>query len=164
MRPVGICAILQQCFGTTRPGAAALRSANYRPIFMLCPAPGRALAASGEERRPAGLDHPANGRRTHARHNAADHGAVREYQSKENAKHVVRALKEKARQGFWNGSCLRSATAWARPSNAARRSRRSWDRPAARWDGAADLPCPAFAVLFRVGGEGVRLVADIYQA
>jgi len=27
-----------------------------------------------------------------------------EYQSKENAKHVLRALKEKARQGFWNGS------------------------------------------------------------
>ena len=27
-----------------------------------------------------------------------------EYQSKENAKHVLRALKENARQGFWNGS------------------------------------------------------------
>ena len=27
-----------------------------------------------------------------------------EYQSKENAKHVIRALKENARQGFWNGS------------------------------------------------------------
>ena len=27
-----------------------------------------------------------------------------EYQSKENAKHVMRALKESARQGFWNGS------------------------------------------------------------
>lgn len=27
-----------------------------------------------------------------------------EYQSKENAKHVMRALKENARQGFWNGS------------------------------------------------------------
>src|SRR5690606_28033516 len=27
-----------------------------------------------------------------------------EYQSKENAKHVTRALKENARQGFWNGS------------------------------------------------------------
>ena len=26
------------------------------------------------------------------------------YQSKENAKHVIRALKENARQGFWNGS------------------------------------------------------------
>jgi site-specific DNA recombinase len=26
-----------------------------------------------------------------------------EYQSKENAKHVVRALKENARQGFWPG-------------------------------------------------------------
>ncbi len=27
-----------------------------------------------------------------------------EYQSKENAKHVLRALRENARQGFWNGS------------------------------------------------------------
>jgi site-specific DNA recombinase len=27
-----------------------------------------------------------------------------EYQSKENAKHVLRAMKENARQGFWNGS------------------------------------------------------------
>src|SRR5882762_7080196 len=27
-----------------------------------------------------------------------------EYLSKENAKHVLRALKENARQGFWNGS------------------------------------------------------------
>ena len=27
-----------------------------------------------------------------------------EYQSKENAKHVMRAFKENARQGFWNGS------------------------------------------------------------
>ena len=27
-----------------------------------------------------------------------------EYQSKENAKHVLRALKENARQGFWNGT------------------------------------------------------------
>ena len=29
-----------------------------------------------------------------------------EYQSKENAKHVLRALKENARQGFWKGSLL----------------------------------------------------------
>ncbi|WP_246518582.1 recombinase family protein [Ancylobacter lacus] len=27
-----------------------------------------------------------------------------EYQSNENAKHVMRALKENARQGFWNGA------------------------------------------------------------
>jgi site-specific DNA recombinase len=27
-----------------------------------------------------------------------------EYQSRENAKHVIRAMKENARQGFWNGS------------------------------------------------------------
>jgi hypothetical protein len=40
-------------------------------------------------------------RRSHARHDAPDHGAV---STKENAKHVLRALKESARQGFWNGS------------------------------------------------------------
>ena len=27
-----------------------------------------------------------------------------EYQSRENAKHVIRAMKENARQGYWNGS------------------------------------------------------------
>ena len=27
-----------------------------------------------------------------------------EYQSRENAKHVLRAMKENARHGFWNGS------------------------------------------------------------
>jgi site-specific DNA recombinase len=29
---------------------------------------------------------------------------VNEYQSKENAKHVIRSMKENARQGFWNGA------------------------------------------------------------
>ncbi len=28
-----------------------------------------------------------------------------EYQSRENAKHTLRAMKENARQGYWNGSC-----------------------------------------------------------
>jgi len=27
-----------------------------------------------------------------------------EYQSKENAEHVIRSMKENARQGFWNGA------------------------------------------------------------
>ena len=54
--------------------------------------------ASGSSRSPR------NGRRSDARHDAADHGAVRRVPSKENAKHVLRALKENARQGFWNGS------------------------------------------------------------
>jgi site-specific DNA recombinase len=49
-----------------------------------------------------------------------------EYQSKENAKHVLRALKENARQVFGTALCRRSATAWSRPSNAARKLRRSW--------------------------------------
>jgi site-specific DNA recombinase len=30
-----------------------------------------------------------------------------EYQSKENAKHVIRSMKENARQGFWNGATVR---------------------------------------------------------
>ena len=29
-----------------------------------------------------------------------------EYQSRENAKHVIRSMKENARQGFWNGSTV----------------------------------------------------------
>jgi site-specific DNA recombinase len=33
-----------------------------------------------------------------------------EYQSRENAKHVIRSMKENARQGFWNGATARSAT------------------------------------------------------
>ncbi len=49
-----------------------------------------------------------------------------EYQSKENAKHVIRALKENARRVFGTVRCRRSATASSRPSNAALRSRRSW--------------------------------------
>ncbi len=43
-----------------------------------------------------------------------------EYQSKENAKHTLRAMKENARQGFWNGALPPTATAsWRHPSNAA---------------------------------------------
>ena len=33
-----------------------------------------------------------------------------EYQSKENSKHTLRAMKENARQGFFNGSTLRTAS------------------------------------------------------
>jgi site-specific DNA recombinase len=31
-------------------------------------------------------------------------GSFDEYQSRENAKHTLRAMQENARQGFWNGS------------------------------------------------------------
>jgi hypothetical protein len=34
-----------------------------------------------------------------------------EYQSKENAKHTLRAMKENARQGFWNGALRQLAIA-----------------------------------------------------
>ena len=49
-----------------------------------------------------------------------------EYQSKENAKHVMRALKENARQGFWNGSLPPIGYRVVAAESAARRSRRSW--------------------------------------
>jgi DNA invertase Pin-like site-specific DNA recombinase len=50
-----------------------------------------------------------------------------EYQSKENAKHTLRAMKENARQGFWNGACRRSATAsWRPPSSTVIAPRRPW--------------------------------------
>ncbi len=45
LRPAGHCAILPQCPGTAHPCVTAPRSANCRPIFMSCPARGRALAA-----------------------------------------------------------------------------------------------------------------------
>jgi site-specific DNA recombinase len=67
-----------------------------------------------------------------------------EYQSKENAKHVLRALKENARQGFWNGS-LWPIRLPRRPGRAAWREgqEEAGDRPAACRYGAADLPaCP----------------------
>ncbi len=49
-----------------------------------------------------------------------------EYQSKENAKHVLRAMNENARKASGTGPCRRSAIASSRPSSAGRRPRRSW--------------------------------------
>ena len=44
-------------------------------------------------------------RRSHASHDATNHRPLLdEYQSKENGKHVLRAMKENARQGYYNGS------------------------------------------------------------
>lgn len=48
-----------------------------------------------------------------------------EYQSKENAKHVLRALRRTRGKASGTAPCRRSATASSRPSSAARRSRRS---------------------------------------
>ena len=67
-----------------------------------------------------------------------------EYQSKENAKHVLRALKENARQGFWNGSLppigYRIVAAEQR---GVKDQEEAGDRSAARRHGAADLsPVP----------------------
>jgi DNA invertase Pin-like site-specific DNA recombinase len=49
-----------------------------------------------------------------------------EYQSKENAKHVLRAQKENARQASGMARCRRSVIASSRQRCAAPRSRRSW--------------------------------------
>ncbi|MET4070634.1 DNA invertase Pin-like site-specific DNA recombinase [Bradyrhizobium sp. S3.2.6] len=56
-----------------------------------------------------------------------------EYQSKENAKHTLRAMKENARQGFWSGKasgmahCHRLATvSFLPPSSAVTAPRRHW--------------------------------------
>lgn len=49
-----------------------------------------------------------------------------EYQSKENAKHTLRAMYENARQGYWNGAGHPLATARWRLRSEARRSRRRW--------------------------------------
>jgi hypothetical protein len=49
-----------------------------------------------------------------------------EYQSKENAKHVLRAMNENARQGFWNGARPPIGYRIVAPNSADRRSRRNW--------------------------------------
>ena len=48
-----------------------------------------------------------------------------EYQSKENAKHVLRALKEMRDRASGTARCRRSVTVWSRPSSVEPRSRRS---------------------------------------
>ena len=48
-----------------------------------------------------------------------------EYQSKENAKHVIRSMKENARQGFWNGATAPLGYKLMEARSAARRSRRN---------------------------------------
>jgi len=55
-----------------------------------------------------------------------------EYQSKENAKHTLRALKENARQGFWNGSLPPIAVAFAGHMATAGTISARW-RSASRW-------------------------------
>jgi len=49
-----------------------------------------------------------------------------EYQSKENAKHVLRAMNENARRASGTAPCRRSAIASSPPSSGDRRPRRSW--------------------------------------
>ena len=49
-----------------------------------------------------------------------------EYSSRENAKHTHRAMRENAKQGFWNGSLRPSGTRQSKQSGGGRRSRRCW--------------------------------------
>src|SRR5258708_11875301 len=60
-----------------------------------------------------------------------------EYQSKENAKHTLRAMKENARQGFWNGSL---PPIGYRIVEAAEHHGHRTDRSLPGRDRAADLP------------------------
>ena len=97
-----------------------------------------------EERRQAGLDHPGNGRRSHARHDAADHGAVRRIPvERERQACPPRLEGERAARIL-----ERLAAADRLPRRRGRAARRegqeeAGDRPAARRHGAADLsPCP----------------------
>jgi len=55
-----------------------------------------------------------------------------EYQSKENAKHVLRALKENARQGFWNGSLPPIGYRVVAAEQGGQSQKEAGDRPAAR--------------------------------
>ena len=49
-----------------------------------------------------------------------------EYQSKENAKHVIRSMKENARQGFWNGATAPLGYKLVEAEKRGTRSRRNW--------------------------------------
>ena len=49
-----------------------------------------------------------------------------EYQSKENAKHVIRSMKENARQGFWNGATPPLGYKLVEAEKRGTRSRRNW--------------------------------------
>src|SRR3546814_18369965 len=66
-----------------------------------------------------------------------------EYQSKENAKHVIRALKENAAKASGTARFPLSATASSRPSSAGQDQEEAGDRPAPRRHRAADLPAGA---------------------
>jgi hypothetical protein len=59
---------------------------------------------SGREGDGDGQSAPLHHRVDLGAHDAPDHGLFDEYQSKENAKHTLRALEENARQGYWSGS------------------------------------------------------------
>ena len=91
--------------GTAKP---APFDVVHRPFVQpLLPRPFRARVLrpqARQERRQAGLDHPGNRRRPMHVMMRQIMALFDEYQSKENAKHVLRAMKENARQGFWNGS------------------------------------------------------------
>jgi len=107
----------------SRTSAVKRRGTAHRTAERSSPT----MSSARQERRPADLDHPGARRRSHEQHDPPDHGAVREYQSKENAKHTLRSDEGERGQGFWNGALPPSATAsWKPPSSAATVRRRYW--------------------------------------
>ena len=130
-----------------------------RPFFQpILPRPFRTgilRPQAREERRQAGLDHPGNGRRPDARHDAADHGAVRRVpvQGKRQAR-APRLEGERAPRLL-----ERLAAADRLPRRRGRAARRegqeeAGNRSAARRHGAADLSaCPGRRRHIRANGR-----------
>jgi site-specific DNA recombinase len=79
-----------------------------------------------------------------------------EYQSKENAKHVIRSMKENARQGFWNGATAPLGYK-LRLRGAVPKSRRSWmwtpSKPR-RSSSSTSCICTAMATRVRSASKG----------
>jgi hypothetical protein len=122
---------------------------NRRPQLQpLLPRPVSARVlrpAAGQERRAAGVDHPGARQRPMSNMIRQIMALFDEYQSKENAKHTLAAMKENARQGFWK----RLPAADRLPHRGRRRAARPpdqedlGDRSLPSRDRAANLPLGA---------------------
>jgi len=80
-----------------------------------------------------------------------------EYQSKENAKHTLRAMKENARQGFWNGALPPIGYRTVAGEQRGHRTKKTLEiDPVQAGDGAADLP-PGLGRRRNLGGDGCQV-------